>query len=50
MGQRLTAAGSPGRLMHDYRRTQVRNLEKAGVSRFNTMAITGHKAEAVYRR
>lgn len=35
---------------YDYRRTQVRNLEKAGVSRSAAMAITGHKTEAVYRR
>jgi len=44
------SAGCPGRLMHDFRRTAVRNLERAGVSRSVATAITGHKTEAVYRR
>jgi integrase len=43
-------AGVPGRLVHDFRRTAVRNLERAGVSRSAAMAMTGHKTEAVYRR
>jgi integrase len=44
------AAGVPGRLVHDFRRTAVRNLERAGVPRSSAMAMTGHKTEAVYRR
>jgi integrase len=44
------AAGQPGRILHDFRRTAVRNLERAGVSRSVAMKITGHKTEAVYRR
>lgn len=36
--------------MHDYRRTQVRNLERSGVPRSNAMKMTGHKTEAVYSR
>jgi integrase len=40
----------PGRLVHDFRRTAVRNLERAGVSRSAAMKLTGHKTEAVYRR
>ncbi len=44
------AAGVPGRLPHDFRRTAVRNLERAGVSRSVAMKMTGHKTEAVYRR
>jgi integrase len=43
------AAGVPGRLVHDFRRTAVRNLERAGVPRSAAMAMTGHKTEAVYR-
>jgi len=44
------AAGLPGRLVHDLRRTAVRNLERAGVSRSAAMRLTGHATEAVYRR
>lgn len=44
------AAGLPGALVHDFRRTAVRNLERAGVSRSVAMKLTGHKTEAVYRR
>ena len=43
-------AGVPGRLVHDFRRTAVRNLERAGVPRSAAMAVTGHKTETVYRR
>lgn len=49
--QRACAAvGLRGRLVHDFRRTAVRNLERAGVSRSVAMKLTGHKTEAVYRR
>jgi integrase len=44
------AAGVPGRIPHDLRRTAVRNLERAGVSRNVAMQLTGHKTESVYRR
>jgi integrase len=43
-------AGLEGRLVHDLRRSAVRNLERAGVSRSVAMKLTGHKTEAVYRR
>ncbi|MCZ6719057.1 MAG: site-specific integrase, partial [Gammaproteobacteria bacterium] len=43
-------AGLEGKLPHDFRRTAVRNLERAGVSRSAGMQLTGHLTEAVYRR
>jgi integrase len=44
------AAGHPGMLIHDLRRSAVRNMERAGLSRSVAMQLTGHKTEAVYRR
>lgn len=43
-------AGVAQRIPHDFRRTAVRNLERAGVPRSVAMKLTGHKTEAVYRR
>jgi integrase len=44
------AAGVPGRIPHDFRRTAVRNLERASVPRSTAMAMIGHRTEAIYRR
>ncbi len=38
------------RISHDFRRTAVRNLERAGVSRGDAMKMVGHKTESIYRR
>ncbi len=43
-------AGVPGRVPHDFRRTAIRNLERAGVPRSTPMAMVGHRTEAIYRR
>lgn len=43
-------AGCPGMIIHDFRRTAVRNLERAGVPRSAAMRLIGHKTESVYRR
>ena len=43
-------AGVGKKLIHDFRRTAVRNLERSGVSRSAAMKMTGHLTESVYRR
>jgi integrase len=44
------AAGIPGRIPHDMRRSAVRTMERRGLSRSVATKLTGHKTEAVYRR
>jgi integrase len=44
------AAGLPNALLHDFRRTAVRNLERAGVARTTAMEMVGHETQAIYER